>query len=188
MEIKISDQLICIFLALLLGIAFGVIYDALKAIRSILNNKITLTFLKSRLYQKSYRGIGYVIEPIKKEKLEKIKLFFWDILYFIIITPLTLIFIYATSFGIVRWYIFASLFIGFVFYYVLFSKITKYLYEPIIFLLILTKEYIKLPFKGLFNIIKQRIRSNKQKSKKKPKKSKIKEEKREILISYGKSI
>ena len=189
MEIYISDQLTCIVYAILLGIFYGLIYDFLKHIRNFFNNKLTIKALKealdkrNNLFLKNINKINY-----KKTTLAyKIKLFFWDLLFFIIITPITQIFIYATSFGIVRWYIFFAIGVGFMLYYVALSKLTRYVFEPIVFLFIILKEYIKLPFKRLIKSLKYKamLRKNKKQLKLKNREEMKKKTNRKELLCYG---
>lgn len=188
MEVYISKQLLCLLYSIILGVFAGLIYDSLKLIRAIANNKLTIPKLKNRLYNKKHPFINNILEPKSSVKLYKIKMFFWDLLFFIILIPITAIFTYATSDGIVRWYIFLGMSVGFILYYLLISRLTKYLYEPIIYLLILLKQYLKLPFKLLLSKIQKRMSISKVKRriKHENKQNNTRKEKRQELISMGK--
>ena len=128
---------------------------------------------------------------LKSKTAQTIFLFFWDILYFIFITPLVLIFIFATSYGIPRWYIFLGAFLGFLIYHLTVGRLFKRIFDVIIFVLIIIKEYLKLPFKWLYMLIKNKIKHiiNKMKEKRalklknKPQKNKTK---RKTVLYIGK--
>lgn len=188
MEVYISKQLLCLLYSVILGAFSGLIYDFLKLIRAVANNKITITKLKNKLYDKKHLFINQIPIPTESSRAHKIKMFFWDLLFFIILIPITAIFTYATSDGIARWYIFFGMSVGFILYYVLISRLTKYIYEPIIYLLILLKQYLKLPFKVVFSKIQKRLSASKIKRrvKRKNKQNIKRKEKRQELISVGK--
>ena len=84
MEVYISKQLLCLLYSIILGTFAGLIYDFLKLIRAIANNKLTIPKLKNRLYNKKHPFINNILEPKSSVKLYKIKMFFWDLLFFII--------------------------------------------------------------------------------------------------------
>ncbi len=187
MGIDVNEQLLSLLYSLALGVVYGLIYDLLKMVRAVFNNKITILSLKNRLYCKKYPLIKQITEPKPNPKIYKVKLLFWDLLFFIIITPLTAIFTYATSYGIVRWYIFLGMSFGFIFYYVLLARLTKYIYEPIIYLLILLKQYLKLPFKAIFCKIKKSFALSRQKIhlKRENKRNIKRKQNRQELMSIG---
>ena len=187
MEVSIKSQLLAIFYAIILGVILGIIYDFLRIFRVLLLGSYDLK-LKNRLLRlKIFNIIN--IEENKRErssKTEKIIIFLFDLLYFIVITPILAVFIYATSSGIVRWYLFFGFGVGIIIHFLTVRRIFKPVYETLIFLIRITVEYIKYPFKMALKRLKMLFKRKKIRKKRKlPKKQEQKS--RTELIYTGKA-
>ena len=192
MEILIKNQLITALFSVFIGIAIGVIYDIFKIFR-ILSG---LDF--SNKFQEKIEALALpVIKKIKIKKEKKLSIkdkilyFWWDLLFFIAITPIMLIFIYATSSGVVRWYIIGGAFLGYIIYYLTVSRLISVMCEYIAFIIKIIFAYaihfLKLPFKKLMLALKRKIISFKKKVKAKKMVSEKNEtrNKREVVFLSG---
>ena len=185
MEISIKNQLITMLFSIILGMFIGLIYDIFKILRLMTGlelspkmqnklNKIRLPLIVKKNNKKSNNTKKYILYII------------WDILFCIAITPIIQIFVYATSFGIFRWYILIGIALGFTCYYYTVSKIIAPVYEFILLGIWVVFKYIlyfiKLPIIQIEQAIKNKpisIRKEKQSKRKKDNKS------REIVLSMG---
>jgi len=193
MEVYITEQLIAALYSVALGAFFGVVYDILKYIRHFFHATLTINALKDKLNSIKSRLNKSAIckNKVKTSTKYKIEMFFWDILFFIIIIPISQIFVYATSFGIVRWYILFGMGIGFVMYSVIIAKITKFIFDPIVFALLVLMEAIKTPIKkAKIHIKSNRLKriKNKKALRAKSKQNKAIINERQSLISVGKKL
>lgn len=191
MEISIIYQLLTLIYSVILGEFIGLIYDCFKIIRKFSLGDISLK-LKNKINKIKFPLINIKFDSNKIRIKHKITYFITDLLFFIFITPIMQIFIYAFSNGIVRWYIFLGVLIGFISYYFTLSKITIFIYEifalmiKIFFLYLLL--FIKFPVLKLKKMLKKiymNIKS-KFKTKKEVKKFNIKESKHNVLLQTGK--
>lgn len=183
MEVSIKVQLLTILYSSVFGVCLGVIYDCFKIVRRFLcfqtSNKVISFYSKIKFPLISLK----FSHPNIKTK-HKIIYFIFDILYFLFITPMSLIFIYAVSNGIVRWFIIFGAIVGFAIYYISISKIILFVYEFIFcFLRILVLYlvlFIKIPLKKMnicilkvFSKFKKKISFNRKKAAVKEKKETI---------------
>jgi hypothetical protein len=192
MDVSIKNQLLTILFSLILGILFGLIYDIFKIVRMFIIGQISdrtkNIFLKIKL---PLIKLKFNCEKLNVK--EKIVYLIFDIMFFIVITPIMQIFIYAFSNGIVRWYIFLGAFIGSMIYYATISRINLIIYEYIFMLvkIILTYilHFIILPFKKISRIIKEKHNYKKERRKALNKEKRLKEieENRKVLIIFGKN-
>lgn len=195
MEVSIKYQLITALLSIILGAFIGLIYDMFKIFRILsglefsnkLQNKISslkLPIIKQLRVNKNNK-----FSNAKRYSLYLL----WDLLFFIVIIPIVQIFVYATSSGIVRWYIFIGAFLGFLIYYFTLSKLIAPIYEYILlgFKIIFAYAFyfIRLPLKRLFSMINGKIDSIKEnkRNKRALKINKEKESRRQVLFTTGKS-
>lgn len=190
MEISIFDQLMAILYSLLLGAFIGNIYNAFKMIRVFIFGGMSEK-LKNKLYNHCFPLIKKIPQPKNKNLSKRIELVFlivWDILFFIVITPIIQIFTYVTSFGVVRYYIFIGMALGFIIYYFTIGKLFKAIYEHLFFALAILFEYVKYPFKRLILALKKKILNAKEKAKEKRelKAKKIPSKNRTNLFEIGK--
>lgn len=193
MEVSIKYQLITTLFSVCMGFVIGMIYEIFKIFR-ILSGLEFSNKLQSRIETIKLPIIKGL--KIKNGKLGKIKrkilYFIWDLLFFIVITPIMQIFIYATSSGVVRWYIILGSFLGFLIYYITISKIISKLYEYVLLIVKIIFAYImyffKLPFNKLIFVMNNKV--IKLKKKRKMKKALYKKEeiqnRKNIIISTGK--
>ena len=193
MDVSIKEQLLCALYSVILGIFLGNIYNIFKTVRCLIFGQ-TSEKLENKLKSIRFpliKEIRLKKKGLKSKTAQTIFLFFWDILYFIFITPFVLVFIFATSYGIPRWYIFLGAFLGFLIYHLTVGVLFKRIFEVVIFVLIIIKEYVKLPFKWLYMLIMNKIKYilNKMKEKralKRKNKPKNDKNKRKTLLCIGK--
>lgn len=130
MEISIKYQLLSTIYSIILGFFAGLIYDFTKILRKALIGDISLKvqhkFLKIKLPLINLRFNNFSLNFRKK-----LVYFIFDILFFLILTPIMLIFTFAVSSGVLRWYIIIGALLGFICYYFTVSKIVIIIYEYI---------------------------------------------------------
>ena len=114
-----------------------------------------------------------VFNETKEHCFKRIFAIFWDILYFVSITPICAIFLFGVNSGILRWYIIFSVSIGFLIFKITFGRVINYFFELLICLL---KFYLIYKIKGYLKILIVKLH----------RKGKIKQiNKRKILISIN---
>ncbi|MBQ8545541.1 MAG: spore cortex biosynthesis protein YabQ [Clostridia bacterium] len=123
-----------------------------------------------------------IINPIFKSQnnviVKNILIAILDITYFIILTPIFIVFIYESNNGIVRWYIFFFSVIGFTFFSLTIGKLARKITEYVSFYLEVLLSYISYHTKKcLKRVFKKRN--------KKEKKTENKQSINNIIISYG---
>ncbi len=123
MEISFWHQLLLPFLSLAFGLIAGVLYDVVRIFRCCLGIKYT---------QSAPKWLSKIKLPLlsssNKEKRmgaikENIIMGITDILYFLILTVLMCIFVYAVNNGKIRWYIYVFSLLGFLIYYFTVGKL-----------------------------------------------------------------
>ncbi len=190
MEISIKNQLLTFLLSIVLGLLVGFIYEVFKILRMLSG----LEFPKN-INKKTESCVFPLIGNVKNQrnintKKRFVLYFIWDFLFFIAITPTFQIFLYAMTFGIVRWYVIFGALIGFAIYQATIGKLFCKIYEYIVFalrvILVYLLYFIKFPFFYVLKRIKKiaTAKKNKKSMKKKIKKQPIKECKRQILLTY----
>lgn len=144
--------------ALILGIAFGALYDVIRISRVFLGVSYGGRSA-SYLYEKEYPLIGKLEKgqgKLKKGFLTT-AVIFGDIIYFTVCGAIFTVFIYYTNDGIFRFSALAAVFFGFFAYYMTFGRLVIAFAEIIcIFLKIITKIFlfaIAFPFKIMYNIL-----------------------------------
>ena len=174
MQIFLADQLRVTLLSILLGLGLGALYDIVRIFRTLLGvvyvnrftdklKSIKLPLIKNPLLR----------ERKKRRIAENIMIFITDILYFLTVTFVMIIYVYYVNSGIVRWYIFAGAIFGMLTYYVFVGKLVISVSECIAFFLKVVFLYlaffISRPFLLLYRKIKpyfQKIKSIKKNNKK----------------------
>ena len=123
MEISFWHQASLPLLSLIFGLIAGVLYDAVRILRCCLGIKYRHS-IPTRL---SDIKLPLINNGNKEGRLKKVKenliMFFTDILYFVILTCLMCIFVYAVNNGKIRWYIYFFSFVGFLIYYFTLGKL-----------------------------------------------------------------
>lgn len=187
MEISIAYQLFVSGASALMGLFLGAIYDIVRISRAIFGiryvNKFTyhLKEIKLPLIKNPL-----LIERKRNKVLSNIFIFVTDIIYFLVITLIMMVFVYYINDGIVRWYIFAGAFLGMLLYYFTVGKLVISVSEYIVFFIKTTLSYLTWIFlwiispalrflKGIFSKIKQKLSTVKSKTNKTKKGLKIKE-------------
>lgn len=189
MEISIYNQLITVLFSIILGPFCGVLYDLIKIFRKVFVLEYSEKFIIKQS-RKEYKGIN---NPILRKKSRRYKIYsyittmFFDIFYFILLTPVFCVFTYIMNNGIIRWYIFVFSLVGFVLYKIsigrLFGSIIDYFSFYLRILILYLIKFIKIPLKKLN--LKQKISSIKEKVKRKDMIN-SNESHREVLIQFGK--
>lgn len=189
MEISIISQLLVALQSSFLGVILGIIYDLVGLIR-ILLGVTPKTKLTQRLKEKK---IPLQTNPFEKNlcssKKQAVIFFLTDILYFIIVSLIMMVFIYYVNDGIVRWFIFAGLILGMTVYHFTLGKIVSSLFERCGFCVRVLIEYAKVFINKLFIPISKRVKSilsSIKKSRKIKKKSNSEKSKERIILSVGK--
>lgn len=194
MEVSVSHQIYISFCSIILGFTSGLIYDFIRIIRVFLGIRYVNRFTE-KLSAKKFKFIkNPFYKKETKTKREAIKVFITDIIYFVIMTPIFMIFLYHQNNGSVRWFVFFSVVLGFLSYYFTVGKIIISVSEYIVFYikafflhviffiskpLIPILKFIKNKSVYIRGKIKIHIQKNKDKKKAKSKKSKM-------LIHFGK--
>lgn len=174
MEVSFSEQINVALMSVVLGLAFGAIYDVVRIFRTLLGvsyvnkfsdrlKKVKLPFIKNPYnFQKSKRKIA-----------ENIMVFLTDMAYFLVITAVMTVYTYHVNSGIVRWYIFGGAIVGILLYYVTLGRLIISVSECIAFFIRAFVLYIAFflskPFLILCLKIKpylKKIKSTKNKDKK----------------------
>ncbi|MBQ7760673.1 MAG: spore cortex biosynthesis protein YabQ [Clostridia bacterium] len=179
----ISEQFIILLKFILVGVLFGVFYDGFKVIRGFYILPYQPKFIE-KMKNKAYLKVNNPVLKQENKKIRAIKLFIFDLLYFVFISPICAIFLYSFNNGKMRWYIFLGLFIGFLVYNRTLGRITSYVLQYLIYYHNLLKSFILFYLNKVFKAVAIKIKS---KVKVIPKRIKNNNEnKREVLIKYGK--
>lgn len=101
------NQIIIVINSLCLGALIGLIYDAFSCLEIILGIKPCYGEIK---LAKRFNL------PFRSSVIKTVILAFFDILYFLIITPICAIFLYSESNGILRWYYVFAVLVGILLY------------------------------------------------------------------------
>lgn len=195
MEISIVDQLIVSAMSLVLGIVFGAIYDIVRIWRTFLG----IDYESKGVERLRRLKFPLIKNPLtKKEKQGKlaqgIVLFITDIIYFLAITIIMIIFVYYVNSGVVRWYIFIGAMLGLLIYYFTVGKIVISVSEYIKFGIKVVMSYlvyfILRPFAPIVNFFKTKIIKIREKIsiRKETKKPKIELKNRKNVYKIGKNI
>ena len=187
MEISIKYQLISTMYSIILGFFTGLIYDWMKILRKLLIGEIS-SKTQQKILKIKFPLINLKFNDLSLNFRKKSAYFIFDILFFLILTPIMLIFTYVVSNGTLRWYIIVGTFIGFLCYYYTISKIVLFVYEYVIVILKIFASYIiyfiKIPL-SMLNLKIKRVFNRfimKKKSKKEKKLATEKEENRQLLL------
>lgn len=187
MEVSIKSQLLATAYAIFFGLFLGIIYDFSRSIRVLITGSFDLKFKNNVVLKKL--PLFKVICKNREEKAVKpykIITFFTDVLFFLLIIPFVAIFVYATSSGIVRWYLFLGFGIGIVIYFLTLRRLIRPIYELLTILFRLILEYIKFPFKIALIRLNLKIKAQNEKRKIKIKKKEKNEEKKQVILYIGK--
>ncbi|MBQ3040991.1 MAG: spore cortex biosynthesis protein YabQ [Clostridia bacterium] len=195
MEISIVDQLIVSAMSLVLGIVFGAIYDIVRIWRTFLG----IDYESKGVERLRRLKFPLIKNPLtKKEKQGKlaqgIVLFITDIIYFLAITIIMIIFVYYVNSGVVRWYIFIGAMLGLLIYYFTVGKIVISVSEYIKFGIKVVMSYlvyfILRPFAPIVNFLKTKIIKIREKIsiRKETKKPKMELKNRKNVYKIGKNI
>lgn len=185
MEISIKYQLITTVAAIIFGFVLGITYEIIRFFRIMITGMYN-SGIVNRIYLKNCAHINNGTNLSIKTR---IVYFLFDVIFFVLIAPPVLVFIFATSSGIVRWYICFGFCAGFTVYLITLKRLIRPLLEIVsaTIKIALTKLYGHIkPFilKIKLALMNMRIRLY---TKKKSKKKNINTEskKSNVLISYG---
>lgn len=182
MEVSIKSQLLAILYAVIFGLFLGVFYDFVRSARILIVGSYDFKN-KSKFLNKKLSKLKTKETSVRSEK---IVIFITDILYFILISPFAAIFMYATSSGIVRWYLFLGFGIGIIIYFFTLRRLIKPVYEAIIILIRLAFEYVKRPLKRILNMLKDALKKQRKKKKSKTKKKEKSKDSKQVILYIGK--
>lgn len=186
MEASITHQLYVMLCSVLIGTLFGLIYDTCQLLKMILSPVEIHGLERIRLLFK------YSNKSISKRK-EIVINFVWDILFFVIITLISIVFVHGANNGSFRLFIMIGGIVGFVAYKATIGKIVNLLFSllVIVFKSLFDRllNIIKKPIKSFVKLLKGKIaklmeRLKTQKEHKK--KMTSKKEGRRIILSIGK--
>lgn len=195
MDVSIASQLTSALISAILGLCLGALYDIIRIWRALLGIRYVNKFTR-RLKEIRLPLIKNPLSKSKKENkiAENIIMLITDILYFLLVTFVMMIFIYHINSGIVRWYIFAGVIIGFFIYYFTLGKIVISFSEYVVFGIKTIRSYlfffISRPFLPISRKIKNILPKLKYKIKEKRAKKKINkipQDKRKELMKIGKN-
>ena len=128
-------QAIATLIAIVVGAGVGLIYDGIRLSRAIIGIRYT-DRLSRRFFAVHFPLIGTLPQreaPQRKRREFFISLYvaMGDVLFFLLASVATVVFLYHANDGIVRWYLLLGLFLGFLLYYVTVGKITVNIFEVI---------------------------------------------------------
>lgn len=139
-------QAVATLIAIVVGAGVGLIYDGIRLSRAIVG--IRYTDRLSRRFSAVYFPLIGIL-PQKEAPQRKRREFFiclyvamGDVLFFLLASVATVVYLYHANDGIVRWYLLSGLFLGFLLYYFTVGKITVNLFEVITLTLRLLLAYI----------------------------------------------
>lgn len=186
MEISIYEQLLSNFYAVILGFFSWGIYELIKLVKMLFCWEYSEKF-KEKMSKREFKKIKNPLNIKNKagKNISFVITFFFDIVYFLILSIIFPIFTYITNEGIFRWYIFAFAGVGFVIPKITIGRLLNFVlehinyYSKVLILLIVTPIYNKI-----INKMKKIKAKRQEKAKEKEKKEREKE--RKMLISYGK--
>lgn len=197
MEISIGSQLLIAVYSLLYGAVLGMVYDAFRIGRIFFGINYVNRFTGH------IKGIKLPLirNPMlndatgKSQRYKNTVVFIGDILYFALITPPSMVFVYAFNNGNVRWYIFFGIIAGFAAYYFTVGKLVISVSEYIAFSVKVFFSYAAYftvrPIKKAANFLFSKIRKAACYIKSKMPKISIKipkkEKRRTTLIRVGKN-
>ena len=153
MEVSLIQQLTVTLYSVLAGVVFGLLYDVLRISRIFLGinyvNKFTekIKDIKLPLIDNPMRRTT----KKREEKFKAVAVGIGDILYFLIITPIAVVFTYHVNNGSIRWYLVFGMAAGFALYYFTLGKIIISVSEYIVF-------FIKTVFSYLSYLILRPIK------------------------------
>ena len=153
MEVSLIQQLTVTLYSVLAGGVFGLLYDVLRISRIFLGINYVNKFTEKIKDIKLPLIENPMIRTTKKrkEKFKKIAVGIGDILYFLIITPIAVVFTYHVNNGSIRWYLVFGMAAGFALYYFTLGKIIISVSEYIVF-------FIKTVFSYLSYLILRPIK------------------------------
>jgi len=187
MEVSLSQQLSSILISFATGIILGVIYDVVRIVKCLLGIKYSKS--QSELW---FKSLNLNKRDSHSNIKEHVVIWITDIIFFIISGVVIAISVYYSNNGVARWYMLASVVIGFVIYYftigkivIRISNVASQLIKTVVggFLYLLT-----YPFYPLVAMIKNSIYKVKNiiKDNKEEKSKTASEEAKNILLTYGK--
>ena len=164
--IEINNQFFVVLQSFIFGFFLEMLYEIHSSAGFLFGMRGTRVKLNKVNFQYIY----------KNSKIKKALLILWDFVYFLQISPISAIFLYAINNGIVRWYIILASLLGFVIFKISIGRLLSYILDLLVLLL---KAYIinKVAF-----LIKKAIRLVKRPIKKTKKNEKSK---RTVLLSIN---
>ena len=175
----IGTQLEILLSFIFVGLLFGVIYDLVKLLRYVFVYSFSSRFISMHI-NNEFKNISNPLINKEKKIFHNIKLFLFDVLYFLIITPICVIFVYEFNDGIIRIFILVGILVGFLIYRLTLGRLTSLAFQYIAY-------YVKILLSYLTLLLKKPIRKlfikYKEKANKRVKKS---DRGKKILLKYGK--
>lgn len=196
MEVSIGNQLLIAVYSLLYGVVLGAVYDAFRIGRIFFGinyvNRFTGHIKCIKLPLISNPMLNDAIG--KSQRYKNTVVFIGDVLYFVLITPPSTVFVYAFNNGNVRWYLFFGIVAGFATYYFTVGRLVISVSEYIVFSVKVLFSYVAYftvrPIKKAANFLFSKIRKAACYIKSKMPKISIKipkkEKRRTTLIRMGK--
>ncbi|MGM9646338.1 MAG: spore cortex biosynthesis protein YabQ [Eubacteriales bacterium] len=135
MEVSLIQQLTVTVYSVFAGAVFGLLYDVLRISRIFLGinyvNKFTekIKDIKLPLIENPMRKSA----KKRDDKFKAVAVGIGDILYFLLITPMAVVFTYQVNDGNIRWYLLFGMVAGFALYYFTVGKIIISVSEYIVF-------------------------------------------------------
>ena len=193
MEVSMLGQILVMLYSVILGGVLGFIYDFFRIFRVLCGINYKNKFsekIKSINLPKIKNPMSQKKNTISKDIL----IIITDILYFLTITPIVVVFTYHFNNGKIRWFIFFGIVVGFLVYYFTVGKLIILVSEYIAFAIKVVFSYLIYfllrPFFKIFIILKIKIDIHKNKLKEK-RKNKIQEmeknkRKQNYIMYFGK--
>ncbi|MBR6918671.1 MAG: spore cortex biosynthesis protein YabQ [Clostridia bacterium] len=156
MEVSMSGLLQTSLYALVLGIAFGALYDVVRVIKTVAG--VALYYPGKTSFNKIYeRGVVNIFSAKRGKIASSVITAVLDVLFFTFAGVSFVLFLYCNNYGIFRWFILFCAAAGFRLYYISLGKVTVYFFERV-------SELVKLllnlalfafiyPFRKLYRVI-----------------------------------
>ena len=159
MDISLKSQFFAICLSVFFGFILGMLYHCINFFENI--------FLLSS-FEINCKKLSKFKVNCSENNWTKIALIICDLFYFVIITPISAIFIFGVNGGIVRAYLFIGCFIGLILYFFTIGKIFKIIvnYLSILFHATVLRLMIEIKNK-LKRMVEKRNSKNNKKTKRK---------------------
>ena len=153
MEVTLKSQIIVIIYSIIFGIFLGLIYHSISIISNVFSFKD---------FEINNKRLSKYKMPYKESIKSRVGLYLIDLFYFLLITPISAIFLFGINSGVVRGYIIAGSVVGFFLYKVslgrLFGIFVNYASLLLQNMLLLQLKLIRKPIRAMGTKFKRKVK------------------------------